>query len=174
AFAAAARGALGSGSNATAGLHSRRLAEPANPSRTVGVVSHHHIGCHTGFDDLEVQRVHNRGGHSRADRHGQEGGADSFPGGQAKAHIGGAAGGVDLQFALQPAQEMHDLHPGLVDGSDGHDEGIDHHVSGGNPVVGGPSFDMATTAAPYFFTSGSTLSRRSSSPVTELTRALPL
>ena len=36
------------------------------------------------------------------------------------------------------------------------------------------SLEMATTAAPYFFTSGSTDSRRSSSPVTELTSAFPL
>ena len=36
------------------------------------------------------------------------------------------------------------------------------------------SLEMATTAAPYFLTSGSTISRRSSSPVTELTSALPL
>ncbi len=35
------------------------------------------------------------------------------------------------------------------------------------------SFEIATTAAPYFLTSGSTVSRRSSSPVTELTSALP-
>ena len=35
------------------------------------------------------------------------------------------------------------------------------------------SFEIATTAAPCLFTSGSTDSRRSSSPVTELTRALP-
>ena len=36
------------------------------------------------------------------------------------------------------------------------------------------SFEIAITAAPCFFTSGSTDSRRSSSPVTELTSALPL
>ena len=36
------------------------------------------------------------------------------------------------------------------------------------------SLEIATTAAPYFFTSGSTLSRRSSSPVTEFTSGLPL
>ena len=36
------------------------------------------------------------------------------------------------------------------------------------------SFEIAMTAAPYFLTSGSTDSRRSSSPVTELTSALPL
>ena len=36
------------------------------------------------------------------------------------------------------------------------------------------SFEIATTAAPYFFTSGRTRSSRSSSPVTELTSALPL
>jgi hypothetical protein len=35
------------------------------------------------------------------------------------------------------------------------------------------SLVMATTAAPYRATSGSTDSRRSSSPVTELTSALP-
>ncbi len=36
------------------------------------------------------------------------------------------------------------------------------------------SLEIATTAAPYFFTSGSTDSRRSSSPVTEFTSGLPL
>ena len=36
------------------------------------------------------------------------------------------------------------------------------------------SFEIATTAAPYFATSGNTRSRFASSPVTELTRALPL
>ena len=36
------------------------------------------------------------------------------------------------------------------------------------------SLEMATTAAPYFLMSGSTDSRRSSSPVTELTSGLPL
>ena len=36
------------------------------------------------------------------------------------------------------------------------------------------SLEMATTAAPYFLTSGSTRSSDSSSPVTELTSALPL
>ena len=36
------------------------------------------------------------------------------------------------------------------------------------------SFEIATTAAPYFLISGSTLSSRSSSPVTEFTSALPL
>ena len=35
------------------------------------------------------------------------------------------------------------------------------------------SFEIATTAAPYRFTSGSTRSMRSSSPVTEFTSALP-
>ena len=35
------------------------------------------------------------------------------------------------------------------------------------------SFVMATTAAPYFATSGSTCSSRSSSPVTEFTSGLP-
>ena len=35
------------------------------------------------------------------------------------------------------------------------------------------SLEMATTAAPYFLISGSTLSSRSSSPVTELTSGLP-
>ena len=35
------------------------------------------------------------------------------------------------------------------------------------------SLEIATTAAPYFFTSGRTRSRRSSSPGTELTSALP-
>ena len=35
------------------------------------------------------------------------------------------------------------------------------------------SFEIATTAAPYFATSGSTRSICSSSPVTELTSALP-
>ena len=35
------------------------------------------------------------------------------------------------------------------------------------------SFEIATTAAPYFLTSGSTDSSRSSSPVTEFTRGLP-
>ena len=35
------------------------------------------------------------------------------------------------------------------------------------------SLEMATTAAPYFRTRGSTRSRRSSSPVTEFTSALP-
>ncbi len=36
------------------------------------------------------------------------------------------------------------------------------------------SLEIATTAAPYFFTSGSTVSSRSSSPVTEFTSGLPL
>ena len=36
------------------------------------------------------------------------------------------------------------------------------------------SFEMATTAAPYFRISGRTASSRSSSPVTEFTSALPL
>ena len=36
------------------------------------------------------------------------------------------------------------------------------------------SLEIATTAASYFFTSGSTASSRSSSPVTELTSGLPL
>jgi hypothetical protein len=40
-----------------------------------------------------------------------------------------------------------------------------------NPVS---SLEMPTTAAPYFFTRGSTDSSRSSSPVTELTSGLPL
>ena len=35
------------------------------------------------------------------------------------------------------------------------------------------SFEIATTAAPYFLTSGRTRSSRSSSPVTEFTSALP-
>ena len=35
------------------------------------------------------------------------------------------------------------------------------------------SLEMATTAAPCFFTSGRTVSSRSSSPVTEFTSALP-
>ena len=36
------------------------------------------------------------------------------------------------------------------------------------------SLEIAITAAPYFFTNGSTASRRSSSPVTEFNSALPL
>jgi len=36
------------------------------------------------------------------------------------------------------------------------------------------SLEMAITAAPCFFTSGSTACSRSSSPVTEFTSALPL
>ena len=35
------------------------------------------------------------------------------------------------------------------------------------------SLEIATTAAPYFLTNGNTCSRRSSSPVTELTSAFP-
>jgi len=80
------------------------------------------------------------------------------------------------------------------DGADRHDQRVDHDVARGNAVIGGAMHDLlrdleayvgilrdtglvveiATTAAPYFFTSGSTDSSRSSSPVTELTSGLPL
>jgi hypothetical protein len=43
----------------------------------------------------------------------------------------------------------------------------------GSMLIPVSSLLIATTAAPYFLTSGSTRSRRSSSPVTEFTRALP-
>ena len=43
----------------------------------------------------------------------------------------------------------------------------------GSSLIPVSSLEIATTAAPYFFTSGRTRSRRSSSPVTELTSALP-
>ena len=43
----------------------------------------------------------------------------------------------------------------------------------GSSLMPVSSLLIATTAAPYFFTSGRTRSRRSSSPVTELTSGLP-
>ncbi len=43
----------------------------------------------------------------------------------------------------------------------------------GSSLIPVSSLLIATTAAPYFLTSGRTRSRRSSSPVTLLTRALP-
>ena len=45
--------------------------------------------------------------------------------------------------------------------------------SSGSSEMPVSSLDMATTAALYFATNGSTRSNTSSSPVTELTKALP-
>jgi len=78
--------------------------------------------------------------------------------------------------------QAHDLHAGLIDGADGHDQWIDDDVAGRDAVVDGAlddflatakrtsgsseipvsSFEMAITAAPYFLMSGSTDSSRSS------------
>ena len=43
----------------------------------------------------------------------------------------------------------------------------------GSSLMPVSSLEIATTAAPYFRTSGRTRSRRSSSPVTQFTSALP-
>src|SRR5436189_202379 len=82
---AACRGLGGGGGGGTRGLQRRRLAETADPARAIRVVAHHDIGGHARLDDLQVHRVHDRGGESRADRHGQKGGADALARGQAEA-----------------------------------------------------------------------------------------
>ena len=62
--------------------------------------------------------------------------------GQPEADIGGAAGRVDLQLLAQPANEVKDVAPRRIDRADGHDQGIDHHVLGLDPVVLRPLDDQ--------------------------------
>ena len=100
--------------------------------------------------------------------------------GQTKRNIGGAACRIDFEFLFQPAQQAEHLIAGIVHGADRHDERIDNNILVGNPVIRGAlnnflatakrtsgsieipvsSLEMATTAAPYLFTSGKTSSRR--------------
>ncbi len=47
------------------GLQRRGLAEALDPARAVRVVAHHDIRPHAGLDDLQVHRIHDRGGESR-------------------------------------------------------------------------------------------------------------
>src|ERR1700733_11052570 len=69
----APRGIFVRRSGPTGGLHRGRFAEFADPARAVRIVSHHHISRHARFDNLQVQRIHDRRGHSGANCHGQEG-----------------------------------------------------------------------------------------------------
>ncbi len=61
---------------------------------------------------------------------------------QAEADVGCAAGGVDLQFVMQPADQPEHRCAGLVDGADRHDQRVDHDVAGGNAEIGGALDDL--------------------------------
>src|SRR5262245_10066072 len=72
------------------------LAEPRDPALAVRVVAHHHVGAEAGAHGLGVQRVRDRRGEARGDRHGEEGAVDAVAVRQAEADVRGAAGRVDL------------------------------------------------------------------------------
>ena len=86
--------------------------------------------------------IHDRGRHAGGNGHREKGGADAFTCRQTETDIGGATGRVHFQLVFKPAQEPHDLHSGLVDGADWHDERVHNHVAGGNAVVGSPLHDF--------------------------------
>src|SRR5262245_9101019 len=176
-------------------LGARRLllAELRDPVFAVRVVAHHHVRAEAGTHGLGVQRVRDRRSEARGDRHGEEGAVDAVAVRQAEADVRGAAGRVDPELLAQAAHEPHHLPAGGVDGATGMTSGSTTTSLAGMPwsaarstiffatakrtsgssEIPVSSFEIATTAAPYFRISGSTASRRSSSPVTELTRALP-
>src|SRR5262245_4061682 len=81
-------------------LGARRLllAEALDPTLAVWVVAHHHVGAEAGAHGLGVQRIRDRRGEARGDRHRQEGAVDAVAVGQAEADVRGAAGRVDLQL----------------------------------------------------------------------------
>ncbi len=105
-------------------------------------MTHHDVGGHARLDDLQVHRVHDRGGESRADRHGQKGRTDALARGQAEAHIGCAAGGIHLQLVLQALEQVHDLAARLVDRTDRHHERVDHDIARRDAVIGGALHDL--------------------------------
>src|SRR5215831_2948779 len=142
ALAASARGALRRLGGGTRGLQWRRFAKASDPTRAIGVVAHHYIRSHAGFDDLEVHRVHDRGGEPRTDRHAEKGRADPLARREPEADVGRTAGGVHLQLVLQALQQVHHLTAGLIDGSDRHDERIDYDITVRDAVVSGAMHDL--------------------------------
>ena len=119
-----------------------RLAERLEPAPAVAVVAHQHVGAHDRGHLLGVQRVHDRRGHAGADRHGEEGGVEGVPVGQAEADVGGAAGGVDLELLAQPPDQAERRAAGLAERADRHDQRIDHDVGARDAVVGGALDDL--------------------------------
>ena len=103
-------------------------------------MAHHHVSGHDGAHHFVVQRVGDSGCHTRGHGHGQETGVDAVALGQTEAHVGRAAGGVDFELGAQAVHQAHDLHAGLVDRTNRHDQRVDHHVAGGNAVISG-TFD---------------------------------
>src|SRR5262245_27985225 len=78
------------------------LAEAGDPALAMRVVAHHHVGAEAGAHGLGVQRVRDRRGEARGDRHRQEGAVDAVAVRQAEADVRGAAGRVDLELVAQP------------------------------------------------------------------------
>ena len=137
----ATRGASAPFAPAAAGLAvragRRRLAEARDPALAVRVVAHHHVRAEAGAHGLGVQRIRDRGGEARGDRHREEGAVDAVAVRQAEADVRGAAGRVDPEFVVQAPHEAHHLHAGLVDGADRHDERVDDDVARRDAVIGG-------------------------------------
>src|SRR5664279_417175 len=74
----------------------RGFSERFDPLAAVRVVAHHDIGAEDRLPVFWMQRVHDRGGETRADHHRQEARVEAAPIGQAERKVGGAAARVDF------------------------------------------------------------------------------
>ena len=64
ACAATGSGFAATSAHFTISTHGRRLSESANPAHAIWIMPHHHVGCHTGLNNLSMQRICNRRGHT--------------------------------------------------------------------------------------------------------------
>ena len=92
-----------------------RFAEFLDPRAAIRIVAHDDIGAENGLDILQMQRVHDRRGHARTDHHRQERGIEAAAVRQAEREVGGAAGGVDVEFFAQTAQQADELAACIVE-----------------------------------------------------------
>jgi hypothetical protein len=109
-----------------------------DPRGTITIVAGQHVGGHDHGLHFFVHGVHDGRRHTVGDRHGQERAGDGVAVRDAEANVGGAARGVHTEFVLQATQQSEHLLPSLANGTDGHHEWVNHHVAGGDAVVGCP------------------------------------
>jgi len=105
-------------------------------------MAHGDIGAQDRRHLLGMERIGDGRGHAGADEHGKEGGVEAVAVGQAEAEIGRTAGGVDLQFLPEPADQVEDAASRLVEGADRHDQRIDDDIGIGDAVIRGALDDL--------------------------------
>ena len=100
-------------------------------------MAHHHVGTQNGLNVFGVQRVHDRGCHTRTNRHRHEGRSQAATVRQAEREVRRAAGGVDFKLLAQTAKQMHQLGARIVQRAYRHDQWIDDNVGTRNAIIGG-------------------------------------